>query len=65
MRINVHKVDPSKILALVDQAKKAKEKKAAEEQEAKKRLLQKRMEMDGGTAARRMLANQKATVKVS
>ena len=49
----------------MDQAKKAKEKKAAEEQEAKKRLLQKRMEMDGGTAARRMLANQKATVKVS
>lgn len=58
-------VDPNAISKLLKG--KVDQQKAADEHARKKKehLLEKRLERDGGATARRMLANQKATVKVS
>ena len=64
-RLEKKRVDQSAINKILN-AKVEKEKKAKEEAERKKQnLLKKRQEADGGAYARKILANQKATVKVS
>lgn len=63
-RLEKKRVDQSAINKILN-AKVEKEKKAKEEAERKKQnLLKKRQEADGGAYARKILANQKATVKV-
>merc|ERR1712227_728678 len=58
------KVDQSKIAAVLARQNADKKKAFEEEQRKKKILLEKRMEADGGRYAKKIQANQKATVKI-
>ena len=58
------KVDPNAIRKRLQNDNAKKREKEELERKRKQELLRKRNELDGGAAARRMLANQKATVKV-
>jgi len=57
-------VDPVAIAKLLKDDKDKKKEKLENDRKKKEKLLEKRQEKDGGAYARRLLANQKATVKV-
>merc|ERR1711917_8826 len=59
------KVDQPKLAAVLARQNADKKKAFEEEQRKKKILLEKRMEADGGRYAKKIQANQKATVKVN
>jgi len=59
------KVDPAAIAKILQLKADDEKAKAATQHKKKQELLRKRQEQDGGAYARRILKNQKATVKVS
>ena len=59
------KVDPAAIAKILQLKADDEKAKVATQQKKKQELLRKRHEQDGGAYARRILKNQKATVKVS